>query len=65
MIENIIKEEDHYLVFYMNGDPKGKKKYWNDLSVSEKLEIADFYKEQAGLPKTEERYVIKLSNEQG
>lgn len=47
MIIDIIKEDDHYLVFYQNGDPKGKKKYWNELSVSEKLEISDFYRRQA------------------
>lgn len=44
MIINVIKENDYYLVFYMNGIKEGVKKYWSNLSVSEKLEINEFLK---------------------
>lgn len=42
MIIKIIKEDDYYRVFYMNGNDNGIKKYWSELSVSEKLEINEF-----------------------
>ena len=44
MIIKIIKENDYYRVFYMNGSDKGIKKYWSEMSVSEKLEINEFLK---------------------
>lgn len=43
-INKIIKNEDYYTIFYMNGNPLGVKRLWNDLSVSEKIMVVDYFK---------------------
>lgn len=46
MIIDIKKKGDEYTIYYLNGDPKGKKRYWSDLVLHEKLEIVNWFEEQ-------------------
>ncbi|MFN8579302.1 MAG: hypothetical protein U0354_20945 [Candidatus Sericytochromatia bacterium] len=39
MIIKVLKENDGYRIFYMNGDPKGKFKTTEEIPLHEKLII--------------------------
>lgn len=45
-IINIEREDGYYIIYYLNGDPKGVIKYWHDLSVSDKLEIVNWFEQK-------------------